>query len=126
MTEKRFDVTALGEILIDFTEWGFSDAGTRLFAKTPAARWPTWPRRWPGLGGRAAFVGKVGADMHGAFLRQTLQEAGVDVSAWPQTRSGFTTLAFVKLAENGERSFSSPATTRRTPACAGRKSPSPC
>ena len=35
MTEKRFDVTALGEILIDFTEWGFSDAGTRLFAQNP-------------------------------------------------------------------------------------------
>ena len=35
MTDKRFDVTALGEILIDFTEWGFSDAGARLFAQNP-------------------------------------------------------------------------------------------
>ena len=106
MTEKRFDVTALGEILIDFTEWGFSDAGTRLFAQNPGGAVANVAAAVARLGGRAAFVGKVGADMHGAFLRQTLQEAGVDVSGLATDAERFTTLAFVKLAENGERSFS--------------------
>ena len=79
MTEKRFDVTALGEILIDFTEWGFSDAGTRLFAQNPGGAVANVAAAVARLGGRAAFVGKVGADMHGAFLRQTLQAVR---SAW--------------------------------------------
>lgn len=106
MTEKLFDVTALGEILIDFTEWGFSDDGARLFAQNPGGAVANVAAAVARLGGRAAFVGKVGADMHGAFLRQTLREAGVDVSGVATDAERFTTLAFVKLAENGERSFS--------------------
>lgn len=80
MTEKLYDVTALGEILIDFTEWGFSDDGARLFAQNPGGAVANVAAAVARLGGRAAFVGKVGADMHGTFLRQTLWEAGVDVS----------------------------------------------
>ena len=106
MTEKLYDVTALGEILIDFTEWGFSDDGARLFAQNPGGAVANVAAAVARLGGRAAFVGKVGADMHGTFLRQTLQEAGVDVSGVATDAERFTTLAFVKLAENGERSFS--------------------
>ena len=112
MTEKLYDVTALGEILIDFTEWGFSDDGARLFAQNPGGAVANVACAASKLGlrtayiGRAAFVGKVGADMHGAFLRQTLREAGVDVSGVATDAERFTTLAFVKLAENGERSFS--------------------
>ena len=106
MTEKLYDVTALGEILIDFTEWGFSDDGARLFAQNPGGAVANVAAAVARLGGRAAFVGKVGADMHGAFLRQTLQKAGVDVSGLAEDGERFTTLAFVKLAENGERSFS--------------------
>lgn len=106
MTEKLYDVTALGEILIDFTEWGFSDDGARLFAQNPGGAVANVAAAVARLGGRAAFVGKVGADMHGAFLRQTLREAGVDVSGVATDAERFTTLAFVKLAENGERSFS--------------------
>ena len=74
MTEKLYDVTALGEILIDFTEWGFSDDGARLFAQNPGGAVANVAAAVARLGGRAAFVGKVGADMHGTFLRQTLQE----------------------------------------------------
>ena len=77
MTEKRFDVTALGEILIDFTEWGFSDAGTRLFAQNPGGAVANVAAAVARLGGRAAFVGKVGADAFGAYLRRVLEEKGV-------------------------------------------------
>lgn len=106
MTEKRYDVTALGEILIDFTEWGFSDSGARLFAQNPGGAVANVAAAVSRLGGRAAFVGKVGADMHGAFLRQQLADSGVDVSGMATDPDRFTTLAFVKLSEGGERAFS--------------------
>ena len=35
MSEKKFDVTALGELLIDFTENGHSDQGNILFEANP-------------------------------------------------------------------------------------------
>ena len=111
MTEKLYDVTALGEILIDFTEWGFSDDGARLFAQNPGGAVANVAAAVARLGGRAAFVGKVGADMHGTFLRQTLQEAGVDVSG---------------VATDASGRFPLPVTTRRTPTCAGRKCPGRC
>lgn len=40
MTEKLYDVTALGEILIDFTEWAFPTMGRGFLPKIPAVRWP--------------------------------------------------------------------------------------
>lgn len=55
----------------------------------------------------AQFVGKVGADMHGGFLRRSLQERGVDVSSVVQDPEAFTTLAFVEVdPRTAERSFS--------------------
>ena len=57
------------------------------------------------LGRKTAFIGKVGMDMQGEFLRRTICDAGVDTSAMIMTRDFFTTLAFVTIDEHGERSF---------------------
>lgn len=95
------DITALGELLIDFTQ-----AGERLFEQNPGgapANVLTAARR---LGLSAAFIGKVGRDMHGEFLRDTLDSAGIDTRGLVMSDEAFTTLAFVALGENGERSFS--------------------
>ena len=58
------------------------------------------------LAGRAAFIGKVGEDMHGAYLKKTLDEIGVDTSGVSVDAGAFTTLAFVSLEPSGERVFS--------------------
>lgn len=58
------------------------------------------------LNKRTAFIGKVGEDIHGDFLRDTLVQAGVDVSGLVSTAEAFTTLSFVELSANGERRFS--------------------
>ena len=87
----RYDIAALGELLIDFT-----DSGAPANMLTAAARY----------GRRTAFLGKVGNDMHGLFLRQTLLDAGIDVSGLVMAEDVFTTLAFVALNDGGERSFS--------------------
>lgn len=104
--DKNIDVIALGEALIDFTESGSSSAGARLFEQNPGGAPANVACAVARLGGRAAFLGKVGDDMHGHFLRQTLSGVGVDVSGLVMDSNVFTTLAFVALGERGERSFS--------------------
>ncbi len=102
---KKFDVAALGEILIDFTENGISENGMRLFEQNPGGAPANVLSAVSHLGGKAAFIGKVGKDMHGAFLRETVEKCGIDTRGLIETEEGFTTLAFVAL-RGGERSFS--------------------
>lgn len=103
---KRYDVAVLGEALIDFTDYGTSDGGGRLFEQNPGGAPANVACAVSRLGGRAAFLGKVGDDMHGRFLRDTLAGEEVDVSGMVLDPSVFTTLAFVALDAGGERSFS--------------------
>lgn len=99
------DITALGELLIDFTQCGISENGRRLFEQNPGGAVSNVLAAAAKLGKTTAFIGKVGDDMHGRFLRDTLVECGVDVSGLVISPDVFTTLAFVSL-NNGERSFS--------------------
>lgn len=57
------------------------------------------------LGGEAFFAGKVGKDAFGEFLKNMLNENGVDTSMLVQDKHSNTTLAFVSLKSNGERDF---------------------
>ena len=100
-----YDVVTLGELLIDFTPCGKSEAGQRLFEQNAGGAVANAVGAVARLGGKGAFIGKVGDDMHGRFLRKTLEEIGVDVHGLITDPEVFTTLAFVAL-ENGERSFS--------------------
>ena len=58
------------------------------------------------FGRKTAFIGKVGKDMHGAFLKEVLMENGIDTEGLVEGEDAFTTLAFVALSDVGERSFS--------------------
>jgi fructokinase len=101
-----FDVAALGELLIDFTPAGISAAGMRLFEQNPGGAPANVLTALSNLGLRTAFIGKVGADMHGDFLRKALAEKNIDTSGLLRDEAAFTTLAFVSLNDSGERSFS--------------------
>lgn len=101
-----FDITALGELLIDFTDRGLSDSGMRLFERNPGGAPANVLAAAARLGDRTAFMGKVGDDMHGRFLRDTLAAAGIDTSGMVMAPDVFTTLAFVELDGRGERHFS--------------------
>lgn len=100
-----FDVTAFGEVLIDFTQYGISEGGMSLYERNPGGAPANVACAVARLGGKAAFIGKVGDDSHGAFLRDTLSKEGVDVSGLISDPGVFTTLAFVSLTNTGERSF---------------------
>ncbi|MCL2539714.1 MAG: carbohydrate kinase [Oscillospiraceae bacterium] len=100
------DIVALGELLIDFTESGVSSNGNRLFEQNPGGAPANLLTAAARLGCKTAFIGKVGRDMHGAFLKETLEKEGIDTRGLVETDEVFTTLAFVALSDTGEREFS--------------------
>nr|WP_027872104.1 PfkB family carbohydrate kinase [[Eubacterium] cellulosolvens] len=100
-----YDVTAMGELLIDFTPCGTSEAGRTLFEQNPGGAPANVLVAMSKLGLKTAFIGKVGEDMHGELLRQTLINNGVETKGLIEDPDVFTTLAFVQL-KDGERSFS--------------------
>ncbi len=99
-------VTALGEVLIDFTDSGTSATGQKLFERNPGGAPANVLVALERLGHSTAFIGKVGQDMHGEFLRKTLVDNGVNCDGLVSDPDYFTTLAFVALSESGERTFS--------------------
>jgi fructokinase len=101
-----YDVTALGELLIDFIPNGKNDQGITLFSQNPGGAPANVLAMINRLGGRTAFIGKVGMDDFGRFLARTLQDAGIDITGLITDTSALTTLAFVHLNERGDRSFS--------------------
>lgn len=101
-----YDVAALGELLIDFTPSGQSEAGMRIFEQNPGGAPANALAAITRLGRKTAFLGKVGDDMHGAFLKETLEQAGIDTRGLVVDPEVFTTLAFVSLNAQGERQFS--------------------
>jgi fructokinase len=102
----RYDVTALGELLIDFTPSGLNDQGMSLFARNPGGAPANVLAMNNKLGGKTAFIGKVGDDEFGRFLERTLRESGIDTAGLVMDGALNTTLAFVHLTEAGDRSFS--------------------
>ena len=103
---KTFDVVALGEALIDFTPAGKSEKGLPLYEANPGGAPANVLAAVKKLGGRSAFIGKVGDDAHGKFLADNMKKYGVDLAGMRIDREIPTTLAFVALDEKGDRSFS--------------------
>ena len=104
--EIKFDVTALGELLIDFTENGLSGQGNGLFEANPGGAPCNVLAMLKKLGRSCAFVGKVGEDMFGHLLRDVAVEAGICMDYLVFDKEVRTTLAFVKTFPNGDRDFS--------------------
>lgn len=104
--EQKFDVVALGELLVDFTENGQSGQGNGLFEACPGGAPCNVLAMLRKTGKSCAFVGKVGNDMFGTMLRDTIVEAGINADALVMDENIPTTLAFVKTFPNGDRDFS--------------------
>lgn len=74
------DFLSLGEMLIDFTPAGRTPAGIPLFEQNPGGAPANVAVQAARLGVSAGFIGKVGRDMFGAFLQQTLEQNGVETA----------------------------------------------
>jgi fructokinase len=101
-----FDVTALGEVLIDFTPSGYSDKGHVLFETNPGGAPANVLVALSRLNKKTAFIGKVGHDQFGHILKGVLEEQKIDTNNLLFSETVNTTLAFVHLDKKGDRSFS--------------------
>ena len=99
------DVTSLGELLIDFTQTGRSQEGTPLYAAYPGGAPANVAVSAARLGARAAFIGTVGEDCFGSYLRQTLQDNHVDTQGITTTSRSPTSMSVVSVSPSGERDF---------------------
>lgn len=103
---KKYDVVALGELLIDFTMNGMSEQGNYLFEVNPGGAPCNVLSMLQRLGKKTAFIGKVGEDFFGKILQNAVKEQGIDISNLVTDKEIPMTLAFVHTASDGDRSFS--------------------
>ena len=103
---KEYDVVALGELLIDFTESGLSAQGNPLLEVNPGGAPGNVLSMLQNYGRKTAFIGKVGKDMFGRLLLEAVGSCGIDTKAILQDEEVHTTLAFVQTFEDGDRDFS--------------------
>lgn len=103
---KQYDVTALGELLIDFTENGKSGQGNPLFEANPGGAPCNVLAMLSKLGHKTAFVGKVGNDFFGEQLKDAITEVGIDAAYLRMDEQVHTTLAMVHTYPDGDRDFS--------------------
>lgn len=103
---KSYDVVALGELLIDFTENGISKQGNPLFEANPGGAPCNVLAMLSKLGHTTAFIGKVGKDYFGEQLGNAITEAGIDASFLCRDQEIHTTLAMVHTFPDGDRDFS--------------------
>lgn len=103
---KHYDVVALGELLIDFTENGLSDQGNRLYEANPGGAPCNVLAMLNNLGKSTAFIGKVGNDQFGHSLKNCLDKLGIGTENLMMDDVVHTTLAFVHTLEDGDRDFS--------------------
>jgi sugar/nucleoside kinase (ribokinase family) len=100
------DITALGELLIDFNPFGETTQGLPVFIQNPGGAPANLLAAASKLGVSASFIGKVGDDAFGHFLQKVLIENGISPKGLVFGKDAPTTLAFVHLSPSGDRSFS--------------------
>ena len=106
LESRKYDVVALGELLIDFTEYGISNQGNPTFEANPGGAPCNVLSMLSRLNKKVAFIGKVGDDMFGRILKDAVLEQGIDVSCLGMDPKVHTTLAFVHKLPDGDRDFS--------------------
>lgn len=100
------DVVALGELLIDFAPVSADEAGYPTLKAQPGGAPGNFLAALQAYGCATALLGKVGDDGFGVLLRRTLEERGIETSGVLVDPGVFTTMAFVTLDAEGNRSFS--------------------
>lgn len=103
---KKFDAIAMGELLIDFTMNGKTERGNSVFEACPGGAPCNVLAMLSKLGRKTSFLGKVGKDSFGEYLKNTLNNVGIDTSYLYEDEAVHTTLAFVHTLPDGDREFS--------------------
>ena len=102
----KYDVVALGELLIDFASRSVSAIGYPTMEALPGGAPANFLAALTKYGYKTAFLGKVGEDTFGKLLVGTVKDAGIETKGIVMDPKVFTTLAFVTFSADGDRSFS--------------------
>ena len=102
----KYDVTALGELLIDLTQNGISEQGNPILEANPGGAPCNVLACLSKMGHKTAFVGKVGKDGFGEQLTAGLVETGISTDGLLYDEKVHTTLAVVHTYADGDRDFS--------------------
>lgn len=99
------DVICLGELLIDMcaAEPDVSLANATRFTKAPGGAPANVAVGVARLGASCGFIGAVGQDPFGAFLLDTLEQAGVNVAQAPRVADARTSIAFIASRSDGAK-----------------------
>ena len=103
---EKFDIIALGELLIDFINNGKSEQGNNTFEASPGGAPCNVLAMLAKLGKSCAFIGKVGDDIFGNKLKSELETCSINTDNLKMDKDVRTTLAFVENDESGDRTFS--------------------
>ena len=103
---KRIDITALGELLVDMVEGPVSEQGNMTFEACPGGAPCNLLAVASKAGLRTAFIGKVGDDFLGHMLADAVKQAGINIEGLVYDTEVNTTLAFVHKKPDGDRDFS--------------------
>ncbi len=103
---EKYDVVALGELLIDLTQNGYSGQGNPLLEANPGGAPCNVLALLTKLGHSTAFIGKVGRDGFGDQLENALTETGISTAGLLRDDQVHTTLAVVHTLAGGDRDFS--------------------
>lgn len=99
------EIITMGELLIDFTPFSAENA-PEAFIQNAGGAPANVAVQASILGAKTGFIGKVGEDRFGRFLKENLEKFGVDTRGLVFDSTVSTTLAFIHLGVKGERSFS--------------------
>ena len=103
---KKYDVVAMGELLIDFTENGKSEQGAGVYEANPGGAPCNVLSLLAKMGKETGFIGKVGSDQYGTLLKNTLLDVNISTEGLVVDNQVRTTLAFVHTFPDGDREFS--------------------
>jgi len=98
------DIMAIGEMLVDFTAVT-EENGDIFYKQNPGGAPANVAVMAAKLGVSSGFIGKMGKDMFGTYLKETLENEGVDTKGVKLDKEYSTTLAFVRKNEDGDRDF---------------------
>ena len=99
-----FDITSIGEVLIDFSSIDAPEGKLGMMGSTGGAPCNVLAQAGK-LGATTSFIGAIGQDMFGSFIKRELKKYGIDMTALAETGEATTTLAIVFFDEEGDRSF---------------------
>ena len=97
--KKTIDVTALGELLIDFTMNGQSEQGNQIFEACPGGAPCNVLAMLNKLGRKTAFIGKVGDDQFGKLLKDTITNTGIEAKTDPDGNNYDLDNSIIKICE---------------------------